>query len=89
MIDAYITCSASAIAAGNILRNLTAALLPLAGDPMYAILGCGWGNILLAFISLGLGGMFIMFRNYGETSRKPWRGSLSNSIKCLMNIVGS
>lgn len=70
MIDAYTTYAASAIAAGNILRSLTAALLPLAGVPMYDRLGYGWGNTLLAFISLGLAGMFILFRRYGEYLRK-------------------
>ena len=70
MIDAYTTYAATAIAAGNILRSLTAALLPLVGVPMYDKLGYGWGNTLLAFISLGLGGMFILFRNYGEHLRK-------------------
>ncbi|KAJ6135905.1 hypothetical protein N7512_001065 [Penicillium capsulatum] len=70
MIDAYTVYAASAIAAGNILRSLTAALLPLVGVPMYDKLGYGWGNTLLAFISLGLGGMFIVFRNHGEHLRK-------------------
>lgn len=72
MIDAYTTYAASAIAAGNILRSLTAALLPLAGVPMYNKLGYGWGNTLLAFISLGLGGLFIVFRKYGEQLRKKY-----------------
>lgn len=70
MIDAYTKYAASAIAAGNILRSLSAALLPLVGLPMYNRLGYGWGNSLLAFISLGLGGMFIVFRRYGEQWRK-------------------
>lgn len=72
MIDAYTIYAASAIAAGNILRSLTAALLPLVGAPMYKRLGYGWGNTLLAFISLGLGVMFVIFRKYGEYLRKKY-----------------
>lgn len=72
IIDAYTTYAASGIAAGNILRSLTAALLPLAGVPMYNKLGYGWGNTLLAFVSLGLGVMFIIFRKYGEHLRKKY-----------------
>jgi len=72
MIDAYTTYAASGIAAGNILRSLTAALLPLVGIPMYDKLGYGWGNSLLAFVSLGLGVMFIIFRKYGEYLRKKY-----------------
>ncbi|KAJ5234288.1 uncharacterized protein N7469_003456 [Penicillium citrinum] len=72
MIDAYTTYAASGIAAGNMLRSLTAALLPLAGVPMYDKLGYGWGNTLLAFVSLGLGVMFIIFRKYGEYLRKKY-----------------
>ncbi|KAJ5722258.1 hypothetical protein N7488_000293 [Penicillium malachiteum] len=69
MIDAYTKYAASAIAAGNILRSMSAALLPLVGTPLYDRLGYGWGNTLLAFISLGLGGLFIVIRKYGE----EWR----------------
>ncbi|KAJ5114397.1 hypothetical protein NUU61_000156 [Penicillium alfredii] len=70
MIDAYTKYAASAIAAGNILRSLSAALLPLVGLPLYNKLGYGWGNSLLAFISLGLGVMSLLFRKYGEEWRE-------------------
>lgn len=72
MIDAYTKYAASAIAAGNILRSMSAALLPLVGIPLYDRLGYGWGNTLLAFISLGLGGMFIVIRKYGEEWRNKF-----------------
>ncbi|PWY65698.1 MFS general substrate transporter [Aspergillus heteromorphus CBS 117.55] len=70
MIDAYTKYAASAIAAGNILRSLSAALLPMAGIPLYDHLGYGWGNSLLAFVSLGLGVMCLFFRKYGEEWRQ-------------------
>ncbi|KAJ5726104.1 uncharacterized protein N7483_007461 [Penicillium malachiteum] len=72
MIDAYTKYAASAIAAGNILRSMSAALLPLVGIPLYDRLGYGWGNTLLAFISLGLGGMFFLIRKYGEEWRNKF-----------------
>ncbi|KJK63059.1 MFS like protein [Aspergillus parasiticus SU-1] len=72
MIDAYTKYAASAIAAGNILRSLSAALLPLVGVPLYNRLGYGWGNSLLAFVSLGLGAMSLLFRRYGEEWRRKF-----------------
>ncbi|KAE8367279.1 major facilitator superfamily domain-containing protein [Aspergillus caelatus] len=72
MIDAYTKYAASAIAAGNILRSLSAALLPLVGVPLYSKLGYGWGNALLAFITLGLGAMSLLFRRYGEEWRRKF-----------------
>ncbi|PYH95662.1 MFS general substrate transporter [Aspergillus ellipticus CBS 707.79] len=70
MIDAYAKYAASAIAAGNILRSLSAALLPLAGIPLYDRLGYGWGNSLLGIVSFGLGAMCLFFRRYGEEWRE-------------------
>ncbi|CRG83296.1 putative transporter C530,02 [Talaromyces islandicus] len=72
MIDAYTKYAASAIAAGNILRSMSAALLPLVGIPLYNKLGYGWGNSLLAFISLGLGATSLLFRKYGEQWREKF-----------------
>ncbi|KAJ5114106.1 hypothetical protein N7456_002640 [Penicillium angulare] len=72
MIDAYTKYAASAIAAGNVLRSLSAALLPLTGVPLYDRLGYGWGNSLLAFISLGLGAMCLVFRKNGERWREKF-----------------
>lgn len=78
MIDAYTEYAASAIAAGNILRSITASMLPLAGIPMYDRLGYGWGNSVLAFISLGLGAMAVLFRKYGAQWRERFKVDLSN-----------
>lgn len=73
MIDAYMEYAASAIAAGNILRSLTASLLPLTAIPLYSRLGYGWGNSVLAFISLALGAMAILYRKYGEQWRERFK----------------
>ncbi|KAI9691246.1 MAG: hypothetical protein M1820_009823, partial [Bogoriella megaspora] len=54
LIDVYTIYAASAMAANTVLRSVFAAVLPLAGQDMYATLGLGWGNSLLAFIALAL-----------------------------------
>ncbi|KIX09528.1 uncharacterized protein Z518_00608 [Rhinocladiella mackenziei CBS 650.93] len=69
LIDAYTIYAASAMAANTVLRSLGGALLPLAGRRMYATLGLGWGNSLLAFISLGMAPMIWFFLKYGEMLR--------------------
>lgn len=69
LLDAYPNYSASAVAASTILRSLFSAILPLAGPPMYDRLGLGWGNSLLAFIALALGGVPLLFCHYG----RQWR----------------
>lgn len=53
MADAFGKYSASAIAAGIIPRALCGTGLPLVGPVLYQRLGYGWGNSLLAFISIG------------------------------------
>lgn len=50
LIDTFTEHAASAIAANIILRSLGGALLPLAGNPLYATLGWGWGSSVLAFV---------------------------------------
>ncbi|KAH8671539.1 major facilitator superfamily domain-containing protein [Xylariales sp. PMI_506] len=54
LLDTYPAYAASVTAAITVLRSVLGALLPLAGLDMYEALGLGWGNSLLAFISLAL-----------------------------------
>ena len=54
IVDAFGIYSASAISAMLVLRNLVSVVLPLAGPPLYARLGLGWGNSVLGFIALAL-----------------------------------
>ena len=70
LVDAFTLHSASALAANTVLRSLVGALLPLAGQKMYAVLGLGWGNSLLAFIAIGLCPIPWIFYKYGERIRK-------------------
>lgn len=72
LVDAYTIHAASAIAANTVLRSLVGAFLPLAGPAMYAALGLGWGNSLLAFIALALAPVSWIFYRYGEQIRKKY-----------------
>ena len=70
LVDAFTLHAASAMAAATVLRSLVGACLPLAGQKMYATLGLGWGNSLLAFIALALCPVPFVFLKYGERIRK-------------------
>ena len=72
LVDAFTSHAASAIAANTVLRSLVGAFLPLAGPSMYAALGLGWGNSLLAFIALALSPVSWIFFKYGEQIRKKY-----------------
>lgn len=72
LVDAYNIHAASAIAANTVLRSLVGAFLPLAGPDMYAALGLGWGNSLLAFLALALSPLSWIFFKYGEQIRKKY-----------------
>ena len=69
LIDVFTTHAASAMAANTVLRSLMAALVPLSSQKMYAALGLGWGNSLLAFVSLALVPIPFLFIKYGERIR--------------------
>lgn len=69
LIDAWPLYAASSTAAAVIMRSLFGALLPLAGQTMYAKLGLGWGNSVLAFISVAMLPVPWVFLLYGERIR--------------------
>lgn len=52
LVHAFGMYSASAIAGVITLRCLSGVVLPLAGPPLYARFGLGWGNSLLALVAL-------------------------------------
>ncbi|CAG9993097.1 unnamed protein product [Clonostachys byssicola] len=62
--------AASALAAITLLRNLMGAFLPLAAPTMYKNLGMGWGNSVLAFITMAFIPVPIFFYFRGEAIRK-------------------
>lgn len=55
IVDAYTQYAASATGAAAFLRTLAGFSFPLFAPSLYARLGLGWGNALLAFISAGMG----------------------------------
>lgn len=69
--DYYTENSASAIAALNSAKYLTGAGFPLFASAMYQKLGYGWGNTMLAFITMAIGipAPLLLWR-YGEALRK-------------------
>lgn len=73
LVDAYKVHAASAIAATIVMRCIVGAVLPLAGPPLYANLGLGWGNSLLGFVGLLFVPVPMLFMYYGERIRKGCR----------------
>lgn len=76
LVDAYEEYAASALAASIVLRSLMGATIPLAGRSMYAKMGLGWGNSMLAFITLAMLPLPWIFYRYGEGLRKRFRVDL-------------
>ena len=72
LVDAYTSQSASAVAACSFLRAISGAVLPLAGPPLYARLGLGWGSSLLAFVAIALTPVPILFLKYGAQATRRW-----------------
>jgi hypothetical protein len=71
MVDAFgPEAAASALAANVILRLLFAAFVPLAGPPLYADLGLGWGNSVLGFIGVAFLPVPLFFYHYGGWLRE-------------------
>jgi hypothetical protein len=69
LVDAYTIYAASALAATAIMRSVMAAVLPLAAPKMYAALGIGWGNSLLAFMALACLPVPFLLMKFGERMR--------------------
>lgn len=72
LVEAYTIYAASAIAANTIMRSLGGGLIPLAGRPLYEMLGQGGGNTLLAGLALvGVPVAWAIYR-HGESIRLRW-----------------
>ncbi|KAJ5999425.1 MFS multidrug transporter [Penicillium sp. IBT 35674x] len=71
MVDTYTRYAASALAAGAFLRSLAGFGFPLFAPYMFDALHYGWGNSLLAFVSIGIGiPAPIILWKFGEGLRK-------------------
>ncbi|KAK4206665.1 putative mfs multidrug protein [Rhypophila decipiens] len=75
LVDAFTVYAASALAANTVVRSIMGALLPLAGQSMYAALGLGWGNSLLGFIAVACIPVPIALLKYGARMRKSFDAS--------------
>jgi MFS family permease len=69
LVDAFTIYAASAVSAESSLRSVFGAVLPLAGPPLYARLGMGWGNTLLAFVAAAFAPTSFLLIRYGEKIR--------------------
>lgn len=71
IVDTYTLYAASALAAVSVLRCITAFAFPLFAPYMYKALDYGWGNSVLAFVSIALGVPAPLFLwMFGERLRK-------------------
>ncbi|PQE22931.1 bicyclomycin resistance protein [Rutstroemia sp. NJR-2017a BBW] len=73
LVDVYDIHGASAVAVGAALHAVFAAILPLVGPPLYNHLGLGWGNSVLAFISIVFLPALLVLIRYGERIRNSPR----------------
>lgn len=69
LVDAFTIYAASAIATNTVVRSLFGATLPLASQKLFANLGLGWGNTLLAGVALLLSPTPFILMKYGERIR--------------------
>lgn len=69
LLDTMPQYAASVTAALAVLRSLAGALLPLGGLEMYNTLGLGWGNSLLAFITVAMIPLPLVFFLFGARIR--------------------
>jgi MFS family permease len=72
LIEVFRQFAASAVGANAFLRSLVGGLLPLCAGRLYARLGLGWGNTLLAFIILVFTPLPILFYKNGEKLRSKF-----------------
>ncbi|KAI1368630.1 major facilitator superfamily domain-containing protein [Xylaria arbuscula] len=70
LVDTYTRYAASAVSAGTVFRSLAGFGFPLFAPSLYATLGLGWGNTLLALLGVVLGwpAPFLLWK-YGERLR--------------------
>ncbi|EEY15019.1 polyamine transporter 1 [Verticillium alfalfae VaMs.102] len=71
LVDSYTRYAASAVGAATVLRSLAGFGFPLFGPDVYASLGYGWGNTVLAGVGVVIGwpGPWLLWR-FGEGLRK-------------------
>ena len=74
VIDTYTTYAASAVAAITVLRNVAGFAFPLFAPSLYGALGYGWGNSILGFVAIAVGGPAPwIFWRYGPNFRARFK----------------
>ncbi|KAH8653888.1 major facilitator superfamily domain-containing protein [Xylariales sp. PMI_506] len=68
--------AASALAAISLVRNGSGAFLALAAEPLYKKIGLGWGQSVLAFITLAFTPVPFLFYKYGGWLRQRFLSKL-------------
>lgn len=68
--------AASALGAVTLLRNLLGGFLPMVAPSLYEKLGLGWGNSVLAFITVAFIPLPFYFYRYGEGLREKYQVKL-------------
>lgn len=77
LVDAFgAGAAASALAANLIFRVLCGAFITLAGPPLYARLGLGWGNSLLGFLCIAFIPVPVLIYRNGDWLRKRFPAKL-------------
>lgn len=69
LVDAFTLYSASANAVNTVISDVFAATMPLFGLEMYAAVGMGWGNTILAAVSLLMIPVAFLLKRYSEYLR--------------------
>lgn len=70
IVEVYTIYAASALAANTAIRCVFGLTIPLAGPYLYDALGLGWGNSLLALLSLTISPAALWLLRAGERLRK-------------------
>ncbi|PLB48473.1 MFS general substrate transporter [Aspergillus steynii IBT 23096] len=70
LVDEFTVFAASALAANGLIRSIAGGLVPLGGLGLYERIGLGWGNTLLAFLSILFSLPAVAFYKYGERMRQ-------------------
>lgn len=73
LVDSFGIYVASAVATATMLRNIMATFFPLAGPSLYAKVGYGWGDTILAFVTLTFAPIPLILMKYGEGLRQKSR----------------
>jgi MFS transporter, DHA1 family, multidrug resistance protein len=79
IVDVYLQYANSAISANTFVRSWFGAGFPLFADQMYRRLGFAWATSLLAFLSVGLAPVPIVFLLFGQRIRMWSKASANKS----------